>query len=163
MKKRNISYEQALIKAQNLCAHQERCISDIRKKLYDWNLPEEHHQKLLQNLQDNKFIEEERYAKFFARDKFKFNKWGRIKIEYALRQKNIPANLICDALSQISETDYEVLLENELLKKKKAIKDQDEYTIKSKLIRFATSKGFESGKVFDKISSIVEMHKNNED
>ena len=157
--KGNVKYitkQEALVKAQNLCAYQEKCEYDIRKKLYDWNAKPENFDDIINQLIQDKFIDEQRYAISFAKEKFRFNKWGKIKIEYTLKQKNLPSNIIYNALNEINETDYNSVLEKELLKKLKSIKDTDEYTIKSKLARFAISKGFENGKVFDMVSTILE-------
>lgn len=149
------SYHSALIKAQNLCANQEKCISDIRTKLYAWKVNPNDHDKILLELQEQKFIDEQRYAISFTKEKFRFSKWGKVKIEYTLRQKNIPTEFISIALEEISESEYDDVLFKELEKKIKSIKDIDEYTIKSKLVRFALSRGFENGKVFDMVSKIV--------
>ena len=154
--KKTISIKEAIFKAQNLCAGQEKCIFDIRKKLFEWKLPNTDHENIINQLLKDKFIDEQRYALFFAKEKFNFNKWGKIKIEYTLKQKNIPYEYIKNALDEIPEMEYDKLLENELIKKLKTIKDKDEYTIKSKLVRFATSRGFENGKVFDMVSEIIE-------
>ncbi|NOQ24785.1 MAG: RecX family transcriptional regulator [Bacteroidales bacterium] len=153
---KTITIKVALTKAQNLCATQEKCISDISKKLFDWKLPSKDHDTVINLLLEDKFIDEQRYAVFYAKDKFKYNKWGKIKIEYTLKQKNISSENIKSALDKILETEYDKLLESELIKKFKTIKDSDEYTIKSKLVRFAISRGFENGKVFDIVSSIIE-------
>ena len=87
--KKPIPTKVALTKAQNLCATQEKCISDIRKKLFDWKLPSTEHDSVINTLLEDKFIDEQRYALFYTKDKFNYNKWGKIKIEYALKQKNI--------------------------------------------------------------------------
>ncbi|MDA3953350.1 MAG: regulatory protein RecX [Bacteroidales bacterium] len=157
--KKTISTKVALTKAQNLCARQEKCISDIREKLFDWKLPSTDHDTVINALLENKFIDEQRYALFYAKDKFTYNKWGKIKIEFALKQKSISSPNIKIALEKIPEIEYDKLLETELIKKIKTIKDSDEYTIKSKLVRFATSRGFESGKVFDIVSTIIKKTK----
>lgn len=159
-KKHEITGKQALVKAQNLCANQEKCKSDIRKKLYDWKLPPKDHERILNQLEEDKFIDENRFAHYFAQDKLKYNKWGKIKIAYALKQKDIPEETIQNALAEIIESEYNDILKKELLKKLKSIKDTDEYTIKSKLMRFASSRGFESGKIFDMISKIMDNCKN---
>lgn len=156
---KRISKKEALVKAQNLCAQQEKCESDIRKKLYDWKVSPSDFDDIINDLLKDKFIDEQRYATSFTKEKIRFNKWGKIKIEYSLNQKNIPHNYIKNALEKINETDYDILLENELLKKLKTIKDTDEYTVKSKLVRYALSKGFENGKVFDIITSILKKQK----
>ncbi len=158
--KKEISKKEALVKAQNLCAEKEKCVFDIRQKLFDWKLKTEEHDWVIDQLIDDKFIDEERYARFFAKDKFRYNKWGKLKIEFALKQKQISSQIIKGALKEIPDEEYESLLETELIKKLKSLKDTDEYTIKSKLARFASSRGFETGKVFDMISEIIEKHKN---
>lgn len=155
-----ISKQEALMKAQNICAMQEKCEFDIRKKLKDWKAKPNDFDDIINQLIDDKFIDEQRYAISFAKEKFKFNKWGKIKIEYTLKQKNIAADFIQKALHEINEEEYKSVLENELLKKIKSLKDSNKYTIKSKLARFAISKGFENGKVFDMISTILENKKN---
>lgn len=156
--KKPTSIKKAILKAQTLCAGQEKCVFDIRKKLYDWKLPTKNHDAVIDLLIKDQFINEQRYTLFFAKDKFRFNKWGKMKIEYTLKQKNIPYEYIKSALDEIPETEYDKLLESELIKKLKTIKDKDEYTIKSKLVRFATSKGFENGKIFDMVSTIIEKY-----
>jgi regulatory protein len=158
--KKPISSKVALTKAQNLCATQEKCISDIRKKLFDWKLPSTEHDTVINALLEDKFIDEQRYALYYAKDKFNYNKWGKIKIEYTLKQKNISSQNIKKALEKIPESEYNKLLETELIKKIKTINESDEYTVKSKLIRFATSRGFENGKVFDIVSSIIKKTNN---
>jgi len=155
---KSISLKEAIVKAQNICAEQEKCEYDIRKKLYDWKLPLTDHDAIIESLLKDNFIDEKRYAQFYAKDKFYFNKWGKIKIEYTLKQKNISSENINNALAEIPEIDYHNLLENELIKKIKTLKDKDEYTIKSKLIRFAISRGFENGKIFDMVSTIIEKY-----
>lgn len=158
---KNISKKEALIKAQNICARQEKCESDIRKKLYDWKAKQDDFNEIINNLKTEKFIDEQRYAISFAKEKFRFNKWGKVKIEFALKQKNISQKFISNALNEIPDKDYETILKNELLKKIKTIKETDEYTIRSKLLRYALSKGFENGKVFDIVSSILDNYKMN--
>lgn len=153
--KKLISIKEALSKSQQLCSVKEKCASDIRKKLFDWKLPDTEHNAVIELLIKDKFINEQRYAQYFTKDKLNYNKWGKIKIEYALKQKNIPNEYIRNAFAEISETEYEKLLESELNKKLKTIKNNDEYTIKSKLIRFATSRGFETGKVFAIVTEII--------
>src|SRR6056297_1998380 len=154
-KPKKISIKQALEKAENLCAKKEKCIEDIKQKFYRWGINTSDSETLIASLVNDKFIDEARYATAFTKEKFRFNKWGKIKIEYALKQKNIPEDYIHKALNQIPLSEYNKVLEKELLKKRKSIKDTDQYTIKSKLIRFAVSKGFENGKVFDMVNSMI--------
>ena len=98
-----LTLEQALSKAQTLCARQERCSWDIRQKLKQWHVPSEDSEKIIDKLKANKFLDDERYALMFTRDKTKFNKWGPIKIAYALKSKKIPEEVIRKVLSEIQQ------------------------------------------------------------
>ena len=120
---------EALHRAAALCSSSEHCITDIREKLSRWGIGE-------------------RYAIAFAKDKFRFSGWGRIKIRYALQQKRIGNNDIVNALSLIDEEAYTTLLADLLEKKSRSINDEDVEVRRSKLLRFAASRGFETELVF---------------
>ena len=152
MKKKYISYQKALNKAMYLCSKAEKCKADIRKKLFDWKANPEEYDKIISELEKQKFIDEERYVKYYVRDKFEFNKWGKIKIRTMLFQKNIPGKLINSELKKIPEQKYLETLKYLIEQKRKSIKTEDVYREKSKLLRFAASKGFEA----DLILSILE-------
>ena len=137
-----------------LSGKSEKCISDIQQKLYHWNAHPDHFEKIIQTLIKQKFIDEERYALYFVRDKFRFNKWGKIKIRMHLFQKKIPEALIQKALDQIQEEEYLEMLKNVILSKRKLIKDRDSYTLKNKLLRHAASKGFEPDSILKTLENI---------
>lgn len=141
--KKQITPDQALVKAQNICASQEKCKADIRKKLYDWKIPSMEIEKILEKLVEDKFIDENRYAGFYVKDKYKLNKWGRIKIEFSLRQKQVEQSLIANALNEINEEEYKKIFLDELKKKRRSLKNEEKHKLKEKLQRFAQSRGYE--------------------
>lgn len=143
MQQKQITYEKALGKAMYLCSKVEKCKSEIRKKLYDWKLNPDKHEKLIKELENQQFIDEERFANFYAKDKFTFNKWGKIKIKAMLYQKQIPEKFIDKAISNINNKEYYETLKKLLKQKEKTVKEEDVYKIKQKLIQFAANKGFE--------------------
>lgn len=134
---------EALLRLQKICSQQEKCLFDINRKLMEWKIPVNQAKSILEKLLDDNFVDELRYSKSFVRDKFRLNEWGRIKLEYALRQKKINEKIIQDALAEIDETTYHDLVVELLRKKSKTLKDKDINIIKAKLIRFVQSKGFE--------------------
>ncbi|OQX99017.1 MAG: hypothetical protein B6I20_10420 [Bacteroidetes bacterium 4572_117] len=140
---KQITTHEALVKAQNICAKQEKCKADIRKKLYEWKILPEEIEKIINELLENKFIDEKRYAGFYVKDKYKLSKWGRIKIEFSLRQKQIEASIIANALNEINEDEYIEILRAELKKKLKSLKNDEKHKVKEKLLRFAQSRGYE--------------------
>jgi regulatory protein len=147
-------YNQAFSKAMAICSRAEKCISDIQQKLNDWGIPADDSKKIIKNLIDEKFIDEERYTRYFVRDKFRFNQWGKVKIVFMLKSKKISAALIDEALYEISDEAYLELLVKLLKDKAKKTKFVNEYDKKGKLIRFAQSKGFEFEVINEALKSI---------
>ena len=98
--------EQLLQQLASLCATKECCLQDLRKRLEKSELPEEAQVRILQRLQAERFVDEARFARSFASDKFRFNHWGRIKINYELSQRGIPTALREAALEAIEEEPY---------------------------------------------------------
>jgi len=138
-----ISREKALSRAMKLCSSQEYCKSDIEKKLLGWQLDPEHIPFVLQQLEQEKFLDDFRFARAFAKDKLRFSKWGSIKVKYHLKMKGISANIIREVFSDLDDIDQEEIIRKELEIKRKFIKDSDPYLVKMKLLRFAQSRGYD--------------------
>ncbi len=154
-KTKEISYHSALSKMQFICSRQEKCCYDIRKKLENWSLSYDDQDKIIQSLIDDKFIDERRYTGFYVRDKYKFNKWGRIKISHHLKQKQIPEFIIIEAFETILEEEYNENLEDILSSKLRGTRENDPYKLRAKLYRFAQSRGFESNLILKCIDKIL--------
>jgi len=155
--KRPLAPHEALSRAMKLCSREEKCSFDIRQKLYQWGVPSETHDEIINQLIDDKFLSDERFVRYFVRDKFRFNKWGKIKIEYLLKQKNLPGALISQALfEEIPEENYNGTLKEILEAKYAQTNETDPVKLKAKLVRFAASRGFESGKVFEEVNKIIQ-------
>lgn len=135
--------EKALNIAAGICSQKEYCTQEIREKLKKWELPENGIARILCSLQQHRFIDDRRFATFYARDKFRFNKWGRQKIAQMLRQKQINPEIIREALAQLPSEDYDTTCLTLLRGKLKTLKDDTPIRIKAKLIRFAAGKGFD--------------------
>ena len=139
---------EALEKARYLCSREEKCRSDIERKLAQWNVKEPDRDNIIEQLIEDKFIDEQRYANAFVRGKMRQNKWGKIKISYHLKMKNIPAEKIEQALITIDEEEYHKLIRDELMKKKHSIRESEPYKLKAKLVRYGLSKGYEQEIIF---------------
>jgi len=137
------NYSEALASAAGYCSLAEHCISEVVEKLKRFELTSEDQAKLLRRLQDEGYLNESRYVKAYVKDKFRFSKWGRIKIRYALRQKGISATLADEGLSEIQEEDYREMLTELLRQKKRSVKANSPYELRGKLLRFAAGRGFE--------------------
>jgi len=142
------NYRQALTKAMAICSQSERCRFDIITKLRLWELSEEEITEALDYLIKEHFLDEERFVRFYVNDKLRFNKWGKVKLTYMLRQKQIPENIIRESLDQINDDLYMKTLRNLLVSKVKSIKGASDYERKGKLTVFAQSHGFEAELAF---------------
>ena len=132
-----------LKKLQQICSRQEKCKADVVDYLIRHGIPQQLHEPVIQSLTADKFIDEERYARAAVQDKFRLNRWGRIKIRYFLRSKRIPEKTIQNAMDLIDEDHYRRILEQELKKKALSLKKDEAETRKAKLLHFAASRGFE--------------------
>lgn len=135
--------KEALSKVQSICSRQEQCRQDISLKLSKLDIGESDANQILDILEQEGFIDHGRYARSFVMDKFKLNKWGRIKIRWMLRQKGISEDIIEMAIAQMDEDEYESLIKAELQKKYRSLKSHNESEKKAKLIQFASQRGFE--------------------
>lgn len=145
----NESYNRALKRAMSLCAGREICLSDIKQKLNAWGVEDQDKQKIINRLIEDKFIDDRRYALAFVKDKFTYNKWGKIKLSAALRMKNIAVESIREALDSIDEEIYRAALKSIITNHRKTLKSKSPYDLKGKLLRYGLSKGFESHLIYD--------------
>ncbi len=147
-----MEYKKALNKSAALCSKQEYCCFDIRQKHEKWEVSTPDSEKIVEYLIKEKFIDEARYARFFVRDKFRFNRWGKQKIAWQLKQKHIPRQIIEEAVAQISPEEYLETLETLILEKRRQTREEEPIKLKAALIRNAASKGYE----YEAIMPIVE-------
>jgi len=144
------SIDELLHKAASYCSISEHCISDVELKLKAWGVASDKSDKIIDKLIEQDFINEKRFCVAFVKDKFRFNKWGKIKISFALKQKGLENSLITNALNTIDEGEYQEMLAVLLKAKLNTIKWEFEYEKMGKLFQFAQSRGFESA-VIDKV------------
>lgn len=141
---KELSEKEALLYAASYCSGTERCVSEVEKKLLAAGLSGEACRRIIDRLTEEKFIDESRYAAGFVSDKLRFNKWGRLRLDYEMKKKGIPAHIRAEALSNIDPDFYAGLLRTVLTEKKKSTRTGDRREIYPKLYRFAAGRGFES-------------------
>lgn len=135
--------EEAFVKLAHLCSRKEYCIADVKSKMKYWHLSTSDQDAIVAQLIQEKYIDERRFSEAYVRDKFVFNKWGKYKIAFQLKQKQIDQNIIDDALEQISDEDYFETIQVLAQSKIKQIKAKTEYERNNKLLRFLVQRGFE--------------------
>jgi regulatory protein len=144
----------ALEKAMAQCSRREYCSDDIRNKLSLWGVDNDDIGKILRILISDNFINEPRYATAFVRDKFKYNKWGKVKISAHLRGKKVPQDIISPSLDSIDNDLYIKLLRELIEAHRKSVKAKNQYDLKAKLLRYGLSKGFESNLLYDILNDL---------
>jgi len=143
MYKKYLTKEQALQKLKHYCAYQERCHNDVKEKLYQLGVWKKEHDEIIATLIEENYLNEERFAIAFAGGKFRINQWGRVKIKYALKQKQVSDYCIKKALKQIIEEDYLRLL-SKLAKEKYAALKSEQYLVrKKKTMDYLIGRGYE--------------------
>jgi regulatory protein len=150
----NTLYKTALTKAMAHCSRREYCIDDMRNKLRAWEVSNSDAEKIISALIKENFINESRYATAYVRDKFKYNKWGKVKIAAHLKSRKIPHDLINSALSSIDEEIYIKFLKELIEGHRKTVKANNQYDLKAKLLRYGLSKGFESSLLYDILNDL---------
>lgn len=144
-----------LHKAAAYCSATERCPADVRKKLTALGADPDTQEHIINRLIAKRFIDEARYCHSFAEDKWRFNHWGRFKIRFELRRRELPEALIESALAEaIDEEDYRTTLCQLLRRKLQSIHATPGMDTAVKLIRYAENKGFERDLIFRCIRTI---------
>ena len=140
--KKDMTEQEAYLQLAALCAQAEHCQQEMRDKMRRWELDETVQNRIVTRLVKERYVDDERYARAFVKDKIRYNKWGRRKVQQALWQKHIDADIQQQVLDEIDEKEYLDILRPLLKQKRKSIKAESDYELNQKLIRFALGRGF---------------------
>lgn len=139
-----ITPEKALEKMMSYCSKMERSEFDVKKKMAPWGLSTADVTSIIEKLEDYGFIDSQRYVMSYVRGKFNYNKWGKTKIRYNLSLRGFKDSVIDKTFEEFFSTvDYEKIIEEQLQQKNKALKVEDDFQRKAKLIQFGQSRGYE--------------------
>lgn len=141
--RKQLTKEQALQKLKHYCAYQERSHAEVKEKLYSLGVWKKEHDEIMATLIEENYLNEERYAIAFAGGKFRMKQWGRVKINYELKQKQVSPYSIKKAMKQIDEEEYQRVLQK-LAEEKYASVKGDQYLVrKKKTMDYLLQKGYE--------------------
>jgi regulatory protein len=141
---KNIGTERAFAKAKYYCAYQERSHAEVKKKLYGFGLYKNEVELLMSILIEENYVNEERFAMAFAGGKFRIKQWGKTKIKFELKQRQVGDYSIKKALAAIPQEDYEKTLQKLADEKIASLKaEKNIFTKKSKLQNYLVGKGYE--------------------
>lgn len=140
--KKEMTEQEAYLQLAALCAQAEHCQQEMRDKMRRWELDETIQNRILTRLVKERYVDDERYARAFVKDKIRYNKWGRRKVQQALWLKHIDSDIQQRVLDEIDEKEYLDVLRPLLKQKRKSVKAESEYELNQKLVRFALGRGF---------------------
>ena len=145
--------QDAYLQLAALCAQAEHCQQEMRDKLKRWGVDADAQDRIVARLVEERYIDDERYARAFVKDKIRYNKWGRRKVQQGLWQKHIDADIQERVLDDVDDSEYLAVLRPLLKQKVKSVKAGSDYERTQKLVRFALSRGF----TFDLIRQCLDV------
>jgi regulatory protein len=134
--------EEAFLQLAALCANAEHCQYEMLEKMKRWELSEEAQARVMAQLIEERYVDDRRYARAFVKDKIRYSKWGRRKVQQGLWMKRIDKEIQDEVLNEIDEKEYLNVLKPLLKQKRKSIKANSDYELNQKLVRFAYGRGF---------------------
>ena len=140
--KKEMNEQEAYLQLAALCAQAEHCEQEMRDKMKRWELDEMVQNRVINRLTEERYIDNERYARAFAKDKIRYIKLGRREVLQALWMKRIDTDIQQRVLDEIDKKEYLDVLRPLLKQKRKSIKAENDYELNQKLVRFALSRGF---------------------
>ena len=153
------SEKEAYLTLAALCAQAEHCQWEMLEKMRRWEVPEEAQARVMQRLVKERYVDDGRYAQAFVKDKIRYNKWGRRKVDQALWQKHIDEDIRKRVLDEVDDEEYLGVLRPLLKQKRKSTKANSDYELNQKLMRFAMGRGF----TFDIIRQCIDVEEEPED
>ena len=147
--------EQALASLQRLCARAEKSSGDALRLMTTWKVEKSKQHEILQQLLRDKFIDDERYAEAFIREKTSLSTWGEYKIRTALRRKGIAEEIINSKLNLLDNSFNIERLTLRLQRKARGIKYDTTYQLKTKLLRYGLSLGFQMDQVMSSVEQVM--------
>ena len=134
--------QEAYLQLTALCAQAEHCQQEMRDKMKRWDIDPAVQDRIITRLVKERYVDDERYARAFVKDKIRYNKWGRRKVQQGLWLKHIDADIQERVLSEVDDSEYLSILRPLLKQKAKGIRAENDYERNQKLVRFALGRGF---------------------
>lgn len=155
MSSKTYTFTEAKQKLEQYCVYQDRCHKEVISKLKEMHMIPLAIDDIISHLIEHNFLNEERFAKSFARGKFNIKHWGRNKIIRELKFREISSYNIKTAIQEFSEEDYYTKLDVIALRKLESIKEPNKYKKRKKLVDYLLYRGWESHLVYEKTKALI--------
>lgn len=139
---KEVTEQGAYLQLAQLCARSEHCQHELTEKMRRWDMSDEAQARVMARLVGEHYVDDERYARAFVRDKIRYNKWGRRKVEQGLWAKHIDDDIRERVLGEVGAEEYLSVLRPLLQQKRRSVKADSDYELNQKLVKFALSRGF---------------------
>ena len=139
---KEVTEQGAYLQLAQLCARSEHCQYELTEKMRRWGISDEAQARVMARLVGERYVDDERYARAFVRDKIRYNKWGRRKVEQALWTKHIDDDIRERVLGEVGDDEYLSVLRPLLQQKRRSVKAESDYELNQKLVKFALGRGF---------------------
>ena len=139
---KEVTEQGAYLQLAQLCARSEHCQHELTEKMRRWDMSDEAQARVMARLVGERYVDDERYARAFVRDKIRYNKWGRRKVEQALWAKHIDDDIRERVLGEVGDDEYLSVLRPLLQQKRRSVNADSDYELNQKLVKFALSRGF---------------------
>ena len=153
--KKTYTVQEIQQKIAQYCVYQDRCHKEVEEKIKSYDLIPEAREMILLNLMKDNFLNEERFAKSFARGKFRIKHWGKNRIVNELKMRDISPYNIKTALKEIDDKEYINTIYKITENRNNVISETNHYKRKKKLIDFLLRKGFETDLIFKTIEDVL--------
>jgi regulatory protein len=157
MQQKGYSVEEIKRKMERYCVYQDRCHQEVERKLNAFRLIDIAREEILLHLLQHDFLNEERFAKSFARGKFTIKKYGKIRIVRELKIRNITAHNIKTALREIDEEVYITTAYDLVSKKYESLSEENPLKKKKKTVDYMLRKGYEYQLINDALASALKQ------
>lgn len=153
--KKTYTVQEATRKLEHYCAYQERCHQEVRQKLERMHMIPEAIDMIIVHLLEHNFLNEERFAKTFVSGKLKIKNWGRYRLTYELKKKDISKVNIYEALATISDVEYTEIFNDLAEKRANLLKEPNKIKKRKQFIDYFLYRGWESHMVYDKVNELI--------
>jgi len=153
--KKSYTVQEIQQKIAQYCVYQDRCHKEVEEKIKSFDLIPEAREMILLNLMKDNFLNEERFAKSFARGKFRIKHWGKNRIVNELKMRDISPYNIKTALKEIDDKEYINTIYKITENRNNVISESNPYKRKKKLIDFLLRKGFETDLIFKTVDDVL--------
>ena len=154
---KQLTEQEALFQLTALCSQAEHCSYEMTEKMRKWQISDEAQARIMQHLVEERYIDDERFCRYFVKDKIRYNKWGRRKVEQALWAKHIDSDISKAILDEVDDEEYINILRPMIKSRRKQMKDMSEYEANARLMRWAIGRGFTFDIIRQCIDGVEEM------